>query len=63
MKRRVELITFFVIAIGFTWLFWIPDGLAKRGVLPNTLWWTNLVFTVRGDPCLPPYFSSPERMG
>jgi membrane protease YdiL (CAAX protease family) len=38
-----ELIQFFAIAIGFTWLFWIPDGLGKSGVLPDTIW-TNLGF-------------------
>lgn len=30
-------------ALSFTWLFWIPDGLGKRGVLPDTFW-TNLGF-------------------
>ncbi len=43
MNRRTELVWFFAIAIGFTWLFWVPDGLGKRGVLPDTIW-TNLGF-------------------
>lgn len=34
---------FFVLATGFTWLFWVPDALAKRGVFPDTAW-TNLGF-------------------
>lgn len=42
-SRRGELIQFFAIAIGFTWLFWIPDALGKRGVLPDAIW-TNLGF-------------------
>lgn len=41
--RRTELFHFFAIAIGFTWLFWIPDALGKRGVLPDAIW-TNLGF-------------------
>ena len=43
MKKRTDLIKFFAIAIGFTWLFWVPDGLGKRGLLPDTFW-TNLGF-------------------
>ncbi|MDI9395136.1 MAG: CPBP family intramembrane metalloprotease [Euryarchaeota archaeon] len=51
MKRRRELIKFFAIAIGFTWLFWIPDGLAKRGVLPDTIW-TSFAYLGAWGPLL-----------
>jgi len=34
---------FFVLTTAFTWLFWVPDALGKRGVLPDA-WWTNLGF-------------------
>lgn len=48
MKRVMDsdqskLVQFFLIALGFTWLFWIPDGLGKRGILPDAFW-TNLGF-------------------
>ncbi len=42
-RSRTELIRFFAIAMGFTWLFWIPDALGKSGVLPDAIW-TNLGF-------------------
>lgn len=42
-RRESELVQFFLIALGFTWLFWIPDGLGKAGVLPDGIW-TNLGF-------------------
>lgn len=41
--RRTELISFFAITMGFTWLFWIPDALGKSGMLPDVIW-TNLGF-------------------
>ncbi|HPW53212.1 MAG TPA: type II CAAX endopeptidase family protein [Erysipelotrichaceae bacterium] len=43
MKERKELIKYFAIAIGFTWLFWVPDGLAKRGLIEQNFW-TSLGF-------------------
>ena len=42
-REEWKLGQFFLIALGFTWLFWIPDALNKRGVLPDTIW-TNLGF-------------------
>ena len=42
-RPRMELAKFFALAVGITWLFWIPDALAKRGVLPDVVW-TNLGF-------------------
>lgn len=42
-RGRTKLIQFFAIAMGFTWLFWIPDAPGKSGALPNDIW-TNLSF-------------------
>lgn len=42
---------FFVVATAFTWLFWVPDALGKRGVLPDTVW-TNLGFVGAFGPLL-----------
>ncbi|HZK05115.1 MAG TPA: type II CAAX endopeptidase family protein [Actinomycetaceae bacterium] len=42
-RPRTELAKFFALAVGTTWLFWIPDALGKRGVLPDVVW-TNLGF-------------------
>ncbi|MDI9629456.1 MAG: type II CAAX endopeptidase family protein [Acidobacteriota bacterium] len=44
-----EVILFFAIATGFTWLFWVPDALGKRGVLPDVIW-TNLGFVGAWGP-------------
>ncbi|HSJ37675.1 MAG TPA: type II CAAX endopeptidase family protein [Planococcus sp. (in: firmicutes)] len=46
---------FFLIALGFTWLFWIPDGLGKRGVLPDVIW-TNLGFLGAWGPLIAALF-------
>ncbi len=48
-RRKTELIQFFTITIGFTWLFWIPDVLGKSGVLPDAVW-TNLGFSGAWGP-------------
>lgn len=42
-KSKANLRNFFLIAFGLTWLFWIPDALGKRGVLPEAVW-TKLGF-------------------
>lgn len=42
-KGESKLIKYFLITFVFTWLFWLPDSLGKRGVLNNTIW-TNLGF-------------------
>ena len=42
-KSKTKLVLFFLMTLGFTWLFWVPDGLGKRGLLPDVLW-TNLGF-------------------
>lgn len=52
-KARVGL--FFSMALGLTWLFWIPDALGKRGVLPDALW-TNLGFIGAFGPLLAALF-------
>jgi uncharacterized protein len=46
---------FFLIALGFTWLFWIPDALGKRGVLPDVVW-TNLGFIGAWGPLVAALF-------
>ena len=43
MNRKSYLGLYFLLSFGITWLFWIPDALGKRGILPNTFW-TNLGF-------------------
>ena len=42
-QKQGNLVLFFVIAFVWTWLIWIPDGLGKRGILPDSIW-TNLGF-------------------
>lgn len=42
-RGESKVIKFFLMTFGLTWLFWIPDALGKRGILPNTIW-TNLGF-------------------
>jgi membrane protease YdiL (CAAX protease family) len=41
--RKENLGFFFLLSFLWTWLFWIPDALGKRGVLPDNIW-TNLGF-------------------
>lgn len=41
LRREPSPWRFFLLATAFTWLFWVPDALGKRGVLPDTVW-TNL---------------------
>ena len=36
-RPRMELAKFFALAVGITWLFWIPDALAKRRGLPDVV--------------------------
>ncbi|MBT2581258.1 CPBP family intramembrane glutamic endopeptidase [Planococcus sp. ISL-109] len=60
MKRAIDsahskLVQFFLITLGFTWLFWIPDGLGKRGVLPDVIW-TNLGFLGAWGPLVAALF-------
>ncbi len=31
-----RLLIFFLVAFGFTWLFWMPDALSKMGVIPTS---------------------------
>jgi uncharacterized protein len=42
---------FFLLTLGFTWLFWIPDALSKKGVLPDVIW-TNLGFVGAFGPLI-----------
>jgi hypothetical protein len=32
-----RLLAFFLIAFGFTWVFWMPDALSKAGLIPASL--------------------------
>lgn len=61
-RIRMELIQFFAIAIGFTWLFWIPDGLGKSGVLPDTIW-TNLGFLGAWGPLVAAMYLTAKEKG
>jgi len=54
-RGESKLIKFFLIAFAFTWLFWIPDALGKRGILPNIIW-TNLGFLGAFGPMIASLF-------
>ncbi len=47
--RSRHVLLFFAVAYGFSWLFWLPDALAKRGLLPDAIW-TNLGFAGAWGP-------------
>lgn len=36
-KEDRNLLLYFLIAFGFTWLFWIPEALATRGLLGSSV--------------------------
>jgi membrane protease YdiL (CAAX protease family) len=42
-----NLLLFFAIAIGFTWLFWVPQALATQGIIAPS-WFTNLKIAAWG---------------
>ena len=42
-----NLLLFFIIAIGFTWLFWVPQALVTQGIIAPS-WFTNLKIAAWG---------------
>lgn len=61
-SKKTNLAQFFLIAFGFTWLFWIPDSLNKRGLLPDAIW-TNLGFFGAWGPLVASLFLSYKENG